>query len=118
MEPIGLDTVFLWVDDLDRSTAFYRDVVGIRPGPRHGAWQIMDLGDEGITFALHGSDEPVTPSGSVVVGFRVADLDAATAALEAAGCAPIDPEPTEAGLKAFMTFTDPDGHAFQLIEHR
>ena len=32
-----IDTVFIWVSDVDRALGFYRDVLGIAPGPRYGA---------------------------------------------------------------------------------
>ncbi len=111
----NLDTVFVMVANLDRSTAWYRDRLGLRPGPRYGDWQVMHL-DGDVVFALHGSPSPPRPAESVVIGFRVSDLDAETQALSEAGCAPRDPEVTDTGRKRFRTFADPDGHLFQLIE--
>lgn len=110
-----LDTVFMMVKDLDRSTEWYRERLGLQPGPRHGDWQVMGLEGD-VVFALHGAPGPIEPAESVVVGFRVADLDAETEALARADCPPRDAEPTDTGLKRFRTFADPDGHLFQLIE--
>jgi catechol 2,3-dioxygenase-like lactoylglutathione lyase family enzyme len=58
----SIDTVFVWVTDLDRAVDWYRRL-GIEPGPRHGAWQAMDTG--GATrFALHqGSRRDGPPTG-------------------------------------------------------
>ena len=52
MQVSHIDTVFLWVGDLDRAVAWYRDRLGIEPGPRYGAWQSMALAGETV-FALH-----------------------------------------------------------------
>lgn len=110
-----LDTVFLMVADLDHSTEWYRDRLGLQPGPRYGDWQVMDLDGE-VVFALHGASTAVHPSDSIVIGFRVADLDTETEALSRAGCQPRDPAVTDTGVKRFRTFADPDGHLFQLVE--
>lgn len=115
MELTTLDTVFLWVTDLNRSVEWYRNRLGIRPGPRHGDWQVMAI-DGDVTFALHGSSETVTPSRSAVLGFRVDDLDAATEELGRAGVDPVDQTATDTGFKRFRTFADPDGHLIQLVE--
>ena len=114
MQVSHIDTVFLWVGDLDRAVAWYRDRLGIEPGPRYGRWQSMTLGGETV-FALHQG-----PGGhaavNAVVGFRVDDLDAAIATLAASGIEPVDANVTDTGYKRFTTFSDPDGNHIQLVE--
>lgn len=106
-----IDTVFVWVSDMDRALAFYRDVLGIHEGPRYGAWQAMEL--EGTHFALH---EGVPEGGQrTVVSFRVGDLDAEIERLTALGHPPIEGI-TDTGLARFTTFVDPDGTHVQLLE--
>lgn len=110
----SVDTVFVKVTDLDQAVAWYRDVLGVEPGPRFGDWQTMDVGGD-TTFALHRFDD--VPSGvSAVVALRVADLDAAIDLAVARGVQPVEPEVTDTGYKRFATFEDPDGNHIQLIQ--
>lgn len=107
-----VDTVFVWVTDLERSMAFYRDVLGIEPGPRFGTWQAMAT--EGARFALHEGDAP-TGNQRAVVGFAVPDLEAAVRRIRDLGHEPLS-EPTDTGVSRFVTYVDPDGTHVQLIE--
>lgn len=79
-EIIGLRQVAQHADDLERATAFYRDVVGLRhlatfepPG-----LVFFDLGD-GTRLLLEGGAPPA------LLYLRVADIEAAQARLIAAG---------------------------------
>ena len=113
MQLSGIDTVFFWVSDLDRSAAWYVEHLGGVPGPRHGDWQTFDLGGE-VTFGLHqGASDG---QGGATPAFRVDDLDAAIAELTTAGINPVDEATTDTGAARFRTFADPDGNVFQLIE--
>ena len=114
MQILGIDTVLHMVTDLDRSTEWYRDMLGIAPGPRYGGWQTMTMNGD-VVFALHASIDPISSNG-VMVSFRVHELDAATAELEAKGVVPSDEAVTDTGFKRFRSFHDPDGNMFQLIE--
>ena len=116
MQVSHVDTVFLWVEDLDRSVDWYETRLGIEPGPRFGAWQSMELGGQTL-FALHGG-KGSHPTVNAVVAFRVEDLEAGVAHLAEIGESPIDPEITDTGFKRFTTFADPDGNHVQLIELR
>ena len=71
-----------YVADMDKATAFHRDILGLALRFGSPFWTEFDTG--GTTLALHAaSDEH--PAGSVQLGFRTEDLDAFYAAREANG---------------------------------
>ena len=110
---LQVDTVFIWVNDLDISLDWYQ-VLGFEPGPRYGPWQAMQMEGE-VQFALHqGIREPGMSTS--VTSFRVADLDTTLAELAGHGILPTDNEITDTGTARFTTFTDPDGNEIQLLE--
>jgi predicted enzyme related to lactoylglutathione lyase len=109
----GINVVFYWVTDVDRSTAFYRDVVGLPPGPRYGDWQEFDI-DGATRFAIHGGGAPVTRP-TAQVSFAVADLEEAISHMASRGCHALG-EITDTGANRFADFADPDGNIFQLLE--
>ncbi|MDP9493650.1 MAG: VOC family protein [Actinomycetota bacterium] len=110
-----IDTVFVWVADIDRSVAWYRGF-GIEAGPRHGTWQAMKT-DGGTRFGLHQGerkrDEP-----TAAIAFGVTDLTAEMTRLADLGIAPVDAEVTDTGAARFTTYRDPDGNEVQLLERR
>ncbi len=114
MEISGVDTVFVKVIDLDVATDWYSDILGIRPGPRYGDWQVLDVGGP-VTFGLHRFDA-VPDAVNAVVALKVGDLDEAIRTLSESGVESIDGEVTDTGYKRFATFADPDGNHIQLIE--
>jgi len=110
---LHLDTVFIWVNDLEISLPWYRSL-GLEPGALYGPWQEMTLGGD-TRFALHQGNRPPGES-TAVPSFRVADLDSEIARLAKAGVTPSDREITNTGAARFITFADPDGNQIQLIE--
>ena len=109
----GIDNVHLYVRDLRRSLAFYRDVLGIPlEGDEH--WMEADLG--GVRFALHpaheGSDE--LSSGTISINFRVADVDGAAEAVRAAGFEAREQMREEYGTS--YEVVDPDGYRLYLFQ--
>ena len=109
---LQVDTLFIWVTDLDESLVWYRHI-GFEPGPRYDTWQVMNV--EGDTrFALHQGIRDPGPSTSVP-SFRVDDLEAEIDRLADMGIEPID-EITDSGTARFVTFVDPDGNEIQLLE--
>ena len=111
----ALDHVYYWTRDLDRAVAFYTDVVGLSLVRREGdEWAELDAG--GVRFALHGTDDDVPTSGTVV--FRVADLDGSRWALEQRGALFDAYVGDVEGFARFATFRDPDGNPVQLIEYQ
>jgi predicted enzyme related to lactoylglutathione lyase len=72
----------LFVDDMDRATAFYRDVFGLSGGFVSPEWSELTFGD--ATIAFHGGrgGSEQRPTG---LGFEVDDVEGACAAVTAAG---------------------------------
>ena len=108
-----LNVVYLYVRDVGRSRDFYSDLLGIPlEGDEH--WQEADLG--GTRFALHewhdGVGEP--SSGTVHLGFEVADLDTAMRELREAGVEP--GEVTRDIWGAAVDVVDPDGYRVHLFQ--
>jgi predicted enzyme related to lactoylglutathione lyase len=116
VEPVvkGLSVVYLYVRDVARSVAFYRDVLGI-------AFEVSDGWAEssfpgGTRFALHaiheGSPEP--HMGTVHVDFQVDDVDVAAARLRDTG---VDVgEIFRQPYGSHCSFVDPDGYELELFQ--
>ena len=71
MRVLGVDYVYFPVADLEKATAFYRDVLGLTPVfSMGGMWGELQAGEP--TVALHVADDaPVAPSASgMAVSFR------------------------------------------------
>ncbi len=118
------------VADLDRSLAFYRDVIGWTPAPSPPEIVFFDLG--GIVFSLYAHadlardiDAPVAdPEGAVYQGFALAhntrseaDVDAIFARLREKG-ATIVKAPERAFWGGYSgTFADPDGHVWEVAHN-
>ena len=114
-EPLvrALNVVYLYVSDMERSLAFYRDLLGI-PLEGDADWQEASLG--GTRFALHRSHEGVgeLSSGTVHVDFEVGDLAEASERLRAAG---VDVEVTmREKWGAAAKIADPDDYDIYLFE--
>lgn len=133
------------VSDIDRSLAFYRDVLGFAATPKARYDDPMFAGVTGVpgaaidiafvrapdghTLELLCYVKPGNKAGSTLrpcdpgamhVMFRVADIDAAVAALAKGGFATVGPIQTTAegpakGLKAIYA-RDPDGIVIELIQ--
>lgn len=109
---LQVDTVFIWVTDLDESLGWYR-TIGFEAGHRYDTWQVMTVDGE-TRFALHQGIRSEGPS-TAVVSFRVEDLAAEIARLGELGIEPMD-DVTDSGTARFVTFVDPDGNEIQLLE--
>jgi catechol 2,3-dioxygenase-like lactoylglutathione lyase family enzyme len=115
VEPLvrKLNVVYLYVSDMDRSLRFYRDLLGI-PLEGDGDWQEAALG--GARFALHRSHEGIgeLSSGTVHINLEVADVEAASERLRAAGLAVTEAVRDEWG--AAVQVLDPDGYELYLFQ--
>jgi ribosomal protein S18 acetylase RimI-like enzyme len=123
----GLFETHLTVSDLDRSLAFYRDVVGLPVAlelPERGAaflW-IGGAGEAMLGLWSLGS-APLGLSLHIALRVSLDDVLGACAALRAAGLAPLSffaEETTEPSVIAWMPavavyFRDPDGHLIEYL---
>jgi predicted enzyme related to lactoylglutathione lyase len=108
-----LNVVYLYVSEMERSAGFYRDLLGI-PLEGDDHWQEASLG--GVRFALHREHDGLgdLSSGTVHVNLEVADLDAATELLRAAGVVVEETMREEWGAAAKVV--DPDGYELYLFQ--
>ena len=113
MEVERVDFVDIPSRDVERSIAFYRDVLGLPQNPREptefeaanvtlAIWKPEDQGVEFPKSAAHG------------IALRVADVAAARAELESRGVEFVGER--DSGVCNMAFFTDPDGNS--LILHR
>jgi catechol 2,3-dioxygenase-like lactoylglutathione lyase family enzyme len=115
VEPLvrKLNVVYLYVSDMDRSLRFYRDLLGI-PLEGDGDWQEAAPG--GARLALHRSHEGIgeLSSGTVHINLEVADVEAASERVRAAGLAVTEAVRDEWG--AAVQVLDPDGYELYLFQ--
>lgn len=109
---LQVDTVFIWVTDLDAAVEWYT-TVGFETGPLYGTWQVMNV-DGDTRFALQQGIREEGPS-TAVVSFRVTDLEAEVERLAGHGIVARD-EITDSGTARFAAFTDPDDNEIRLLE--
>jgi catechol 2,3-dioxygenase-like lactoylglutathione lyase family enzyme len=107
-----IDNVHIYVRDMQRSRAFYRDVLGLPlEGDEH--WMQADL--DGVRFALHATPEGVEPTaGTAFINFEVGEADAAAEHVRAAGHDPTEVMREEYGTS--FEVLDPDGYRIHLFQ--
>ena len=104
----------LWVAEMDRAVAFYRDVFGLDVHTQSPNWSELTLGDS--TVALHqGSNESFRMTG---LSFEVDDIDEACHEIKTAGGSIVHPprDGKVPGLR-LAEVTDIDGNRIQLGSH-
>ena len=114
----GLHTIWCQTSDMERSVAFYRDVLGLKPGYVSEHWSEFDLGNGKL--ALHHQLEGAqSPLGSYlkgwVVGIQTDDVVGLRSKLESLGVK------LHGGLHDIPTgvifdFEDPDGNVLEAVQ--
>jgi len=117
----ALGQVALTVSDVARSTAFYRDEVGLpflfAAGPNLA---FLDVG--GVRLMLSGPEGAFKPGLSSVLYLKVNDITAAHAEMAARGVEFVDTPHLIASMPDhdlwMCFFKDPDGHTMALMSER
>ena len=107
--------IYLFVTDMDRATAFYRDTLELPLSYRSGdEWAQFSAGT--IQLALHGTQHVDLRLGGTIA-FTVSDLDASRARLAERGVT-LGHEGGGEGIgPRFVEFADPDGNVLALFEY-
>lgn len=120
-----LDYTVVIVADLDRTLAFYVDVLGLELAHRSGPFAQLRTGTTRLAFFAREAmaetlDAPLVPPAADApgfeLGFKVDDVDAAFAALVAAGAPPATPPTTRPWGQRTAYVRDPDGHLIELAQ--
>ncbi|MEM2785362.1 MAG: VOC family protein [Candidatus Nitrosotenuis sp.] len=110
--------VILAVKDLDKSVAFYHEILGLPIKNQRRTW--VDLGQTGALLSLHPASitsdhSSNTIEGGIVIGFLVGDVKSALDELKTKGVRiHRDIVDREAGKNAIIL--DPDGYMISLFE--
>lgn len=115
----GLIWAGLFVEDMEASVSFYRDVLGLSLLGQGEGWAHLDAGN-GALFELMGSgkasQEPKEPDQQpIILGLRVEDLDSAIAELQQKGVN-FTSDVGEFEDTRWVHFTDPEGNRLEIKE--
>lgn len=112
--------VALTITDIDASTIFYRDTLGLKHMFTAGNMAFFDCGNLRLLLGL-AEEEKHTPGGSILY-FRVNDINAAHQALAARNVrqegVPVLAHQAEDHDLWLALFRDPDGNKLALFEER
>ena len=110
--------VILAVSDIDKSLAFYHDIIGLPIKNQRRSW--VDLGTTGALLSLHPASLTAEHVGSsidngITIGFLVGDVKSAVEELRSKGIEIFrDIVERDAGKNAIVK--DPDGYLVSLFE--
>ena len=108
-----MSTVWLYVRDPEKSKAFYRDALGLRPFDEHSGTVHFDAGN--IRLSLHpwGKTRPKPAAGSFLVFYVEHGIDRVYCELRRRGVRFREPL-REAPFGRVAGFVDPDGHEISI----
>lgn len=109
-----MDFASVPVTDLERSTVFYRDTLGLEQ-TGHGAWPEFRLGENAFLYLLDPTNVGQEFRGphTAPIALRVTDVEAVRQELEGKGVA-FHGETFDTGVCHMAHFTDPDGNVLML----
>lgn len=112
-----LGSVIIAVSDIEKSTKFYHEVVGLPLRNRHGDW--VELGRDSATVILHPASRQINTGTSIengiVIGLVVGDIETAVQELKASNVTiHRDIISHKAGKNCIVL--DPDNYMISLFE--
>lgn len=116
--PSRISTIVLGVSDLERSLAFYTNVLELELKGRHPPLAFLDLGDITLMLSTELARHFTPLAGAVEMVLPVASVVEAHRLLDERGCTFLN-SPREFTTDAWgATLTDPDGHKLTLMGPR
>src|SRR5260370_39425624 len=115
------DYIIVFVSDMHRSVAFYRDVLGLSLKFTSPGWTEFNTG--ATTIALHttGGDglprQSLPPAGDAPIWFLVDDIQSAYEALKAQGGSFLLPPQKQNSGAGFTVLQKPDGIGITIQQH-
>ncbi len=114
-----MDHVGIYVRDLEKSVAFYKDVFGWKEQKRFGSGEakicVLDTGKGLLEVVYRPGPPPKAPEGNWAhVAFHVDGFEKKVAKLEGMGLQLRKVTMADGAHIAF--FTDPDGHTVEIME--
>jgi len=125
MEFTGVDYVVLVVEDLDRSLAFYVDLLGLPMGHRSGPYAQLTTGRTRLSLFERSAMEetlsmplrkPDADAPGFEIGFKVRNVDVSYVALVGRGAEAAVPPTTRPWGQRTAYLRDPDGHLVELAQ--
>ena len=106
--------VFLYVDDLERSSRFYGELLGLPLVLDQGSCRLFEVATGGYLGVCGSGDRPTTPDGVIVTIVRE-DVDGFCAELVARGVQLEDGPKTNERFAIYHAFLrDPDGYLVEI----
>jgi catechol 2,3-dioxygenase-like lactoylglutathione lyase family enzyme len=109
------DFVSVPVTDLERSTSFYEETLGLTRIPGQGAWPEFQLGENLSVYLFDPTNigQQFVGPHTASIALRVPDVDETRRELEAKGVQ-FEGEILDTGVCHMAFFHDPDGNALML----
>ena len=112
-----IGSVILLVEDMERSTLFYKETLGLKLKVKTTDW--IEFFEKGTTLALHpirkGLPEKIDRYSNNLVGFMVSDLDQVVKDLKAKNVR-FFKEPKNEPFGKHAIILDPDDHLISIAE--
>ena len=125
MEFTGVDYVVLIVEDLDRSLAFYVDLLGLPMGHRSGPYAQLATGRTRLSLFERPAmaetlqmplQAPAPEAPAFEIGFKVLNVDVTYVELVGRGAEAARPPTTRPWGQRTAYLRDPDGHLVELAQ--